>query len=211
MTDCRYESDDDFIVVNKSKKVTIDLLKDMVMKNDYIKNSKSNKKKDPSSLSYLIKRYMSPNDCIKLGKGVENLVTDIVLQYCSVKKIKQKNLKDHAHLFIDKKAKIVYYAELKANINLDTENSKATYTKCLEIVKELQKEFPDYTVKWCLLAYRYIHSDCIALTIKKKYMPISENLYGINEYLEMLGIDFEFTEETYVSYLNTIADEMFND
>jgi len=211
MTDIGYTSDDDFIV---AKKATIDLLKDLVKKNDYIKNCKSNKKKDPSSLSYLIKRDMSQSDCIKLGTGVEKLVTDIVLNYSSLENIKPKNVKDQKerdHLFIDKKAKIVYYAELKANINLDTEKSKATYSKCLDIVKELQKEFPEYTVKWCLLAYRYIDNDCISLSIKKKYMKISENLYGINEYLEMLGIDFEFTEETYTSYLNTIADEMFTD
>ena len=214
MTDCGYDTDDDFIVVNKTKKATIELLKDMVKKNDYIKNCKSNKKKDPYSLSYLIKRDISQNDCIKLEIGVEKLVTDIVLQYCSVKHIKPKNVKDQKerdHLFIDKNAKIVYYAELKANINLNTEKSKATYTKCLEIVKELQKEFPDHMVKWCLLAYRYIDSEYITLAIKKKYTTISENLYGINQYLEMLGIDFEFTEETYASYLNTIADEMFND
>jgi hypothetical protein len=214
MTDCGYVSDDDFIVVNKTQKATIDLLKDMVKKNDYIKNCKSNKKKDQSSLSYLIKRDMSQSDCIKLGNGVEKLVTDIILQYSIVKNIKPKNVKDQKerdHLFIDNTKKFIYYAELKANINLDTEKSKATYTKCLDIVKELQKEYPDYTVKWCLLAYRYIHSDCITISIKKKYMSISGNLYGINEYLNMLGIDFQFTEDTYASFLNTIADEMFTD
>ena len=214
MADCGYISEDDFIVVNTKKHPTIDLLKDLVKKNDYIKNCKSNKKKDPSSLSYLIKRDMSQSDCIKLGTGVEKLVTDIVLKCSSLENIKPKNVKDQKerdHLFIDKQAKIVYYAELKANINLDTEKSKATYTKCLEIVKELQKEFPDYTIKWCLLAYRWIDNDYITLTIKKKYLKISENLFGINEYFEMLGIKLDFTEESYMSFLNTIADEMFTD
>jgi len=202
-----YETyEDDFIVVNKTNKVTIDVLQELVKKNMYIKNCKSNKKKDPSSLSYLIKRNMSQSDCIKLGTGIEKLVSDIVLQYTTF-----ENVKEYDHLFIDKTKKVLYYAEFKANINLDTDKSKEIYKKCLSIVDDLKKNFSGYTIEWCLLALRYIDNECIVSTIKKKYLKISENVYGINNYLKMMGIDFKFSEETYASYLNIIADEMFTE
>jgi hypothetical protein len=149
---------------------------------------------------------MSQSDCIKLGTGIEKLVSDIVLQYTTF-----ENVKEYDHLFIDKTKKVLYYAEFKANINLDTDKSKEIYKKCLSIVDDLKKNFSGYTIEWCLLALRYIDNECIVSTIKKKYLKISENVYGINNYLKMMGIDFKFSEETYASYLNIIADEMFTE
>lgn len=95
-----YDTDDEFIVVKKANTVTIDLLQELIKKNDYIKNCKSNKKKDPSSLSYLIKRDMSQSDCIKLGTGIEKLVVDIILQHTCLENIKPKNVKDKKNAII---------------------------------------------------------------------------------------------------------------
>lgn len=189
---------DGFIVVNSP---TLDLLEELVKKNDYIKDYRLNKKKEPSSLAYIIKRDMSQRDCIKLATGIEKLFTDLILETTSLKQKQQ--------LFIDEKKKIVYYAEQRADINLDTHKSKATYKSCLATVEQLKKDFPDYSIKWCLLGYRYIASEHIPTDILKKYLNISQNLYGVNDYFEMLGIDFKFTEESYSYYINSIAEEMF--
>ena len=97
----------------------------------------------------MIKRELSQSDCIKLGNGLEKIFYDIVLQYTKLKDIKPKNKKgkkEKDHLFCDETNKIIYYAEFKSNINLDTEKSKSTYQKCLNIVIELKEKYPDYTI-----------------------------------------------------------------
>jgi hypothetical protein len=169
----------------------------MIPKNEYIKDFKSNKQKDPDSVAYLIRRDMSQRECVKLGNCFEKLLTDMTVQL--VAHLQPKSIKNKYNVFVDEEYKIVYYAELKADYSKNAE--------CM--VDELKKEVPGYTVKWCVLLYRYIASEYIPTEILKKYIKISQNVYGINDYLEMVGIDFRFTEETYKYYLNLIADEMF--
>ena len=129
-----------------------------------------------------------------------------------LKNIKQKNVKgtkEKDHLFRDEELKIIYYAELKSNINLDTEKSKYTSHKCMQIVKELCEENIGYSVKWCLLGYRYLNQADIPSTIRKKYKNIDDNLYGINDYFKMLDIGIVFDEESYKKFLNNISKAMF--
>ena len=188
-------------------------LNQLINNNEYICNLKPRKGRDPSSLSYLIDKNMSQSECIRLGIACEKIVSDIVKYHTplvSIKKKNEKGKKEKDHLFEDRANSIIYYAELKANINLDTEKSKSTYEKCLSIEKELAGEYKDHTIKWCLLSLRYLHSDNINDCIKKKYETIKDNLFGINQYLEMLGINLKFTHENYKAFLNNIANKMFD-
>lgn len=190
-----------------------DMLNGFIKECNYITLCVSNPKKDPSSLSFLVDRNMSQSDCIKLGVGVEKLLVDTVEKLTGLENIRPKNTKgekERDHLFKDEAYKVIYYAELKANINLDTEKSKSTYTKCIQVLEELQQSYPDYEVRWCLLAHRYISTDDIPSVIKKKYTTISSNLFGINQYFNMVGIKFQFTEDSYRQYVNNIANAMFD-
>jgi len=185
----------------------------LINNNLYIEKCNSNDNKDKNSLSYLIDRKLSQSECIKLGIGIEKILIDMVVKYTNLKNIKEKNkkhVKEKDHLFCDDENKIIYYAEVKANINLDTEKSKSTYLKCLNIVKELEENKPDYSVKWCLLNCRYLSIDNIPKNIKNKYLPISENVFGINQYLNMLSIDLKFNEESYKKFLNNVVTNMFS-
>ena len=197
----------------KEKEFKLDDLYEIINKNEYIKNCKSNKKKDFNSLSYLIDKNLSQSDCIKLGIGIEKFLVDLILQYShNLKSIKEKNMKgikEKDHLFIDEKNKIIYYSELKSNINLDTEKSKTTSNKCLEIVKQLEEKYKNYQIKWCLLGLRYLDYNEIPKVIQGKYTNIKENLYGINQYLNMLNISISLTKEEYKKLLNKISDTMF--
>lgn len=181
---------------------------------DYIKNCNSNINKNEDSFSYLIKDVvLSQSDCIKLGMGFEKLLSDTILKFTKLINIKPKNKKGYKekdHLFIDEKNKIIYYAELKGNLNLDTEKSKSTCDKCNYIINELQNDYIDYKIKWCLLGYRYITNKDIKKSIMYKYNDIKDNVYGINEYLNMLNIPFKFTDDIYIEYINKIAIKMFN-
>lgn len=190
-----------------------EFLMQIINNNVYVKNSFSNKKKDFNSLSYLIKKDISQSDCIKLGNGVERVIQDIILECSLFENIKtsftKKGDKEKDHLFKDTSNKIIYYAELKSNINLDTEKSKSTYLKCQFIFEELKETYPEYEIRWCLLAYRYINKVEIPKIVANKYSNISSNLFGINEYLEMLGIEMRFDENSYIKFLNDVSDAMF--
>ena len=143
---------------------------DHVIKNcDYIKNVKNSNKKSSSSLSYLIDRKLSQSECIKLGYAVEHVLKDLILFNTKLKEIKKKveNQKERDHLFCDNINKIIYYAEIKTNINLDTEKSKATCKKCLDIVEELKKDYRGYNIKWALVTPRYIKNNDIPKKLKK--------------------------------------------
>ena len=193
--------------------ISFEGINSVILNNEYVKNTKSNKKKDTSSLSYLVKKLLSQSDCIRLGNGAEKVLSDLVLKFTTLKNIKPKNSKgkkERDHLFVDETKKIIYYAELKSNINLDTEKSKSTYNKCIAIVNELHEQYPDYQIKWCLLALRYLSFDDIQPIIKKKYETIHGNVFGVNQYLDMLNIDFKFTQQQYTDFINNLADNMFD-
>ena len=182
--------------------------------NEYIQGSISNKTKDINSLSSLINRVLSQSDCIKLGTGIEKVLVDCILaQNKSLLNIKQKNkkgVKERDHLFKDDVKKIIYYAELKSNLNLDTEKCKSTSAKCIQIVEELKKEFVDYHIDLSLVGLRYFHTGDIPKIISNKYISVQDNVVGINDYMRKLKVfpGFE-TEEKYKEFLNYIADSMF--
>lgn len=194
------------------QQVTNETLQRLILNSKYLRESSSNKQKDVCSLSSIIDMTMSQSDCIKIGVGCEKIISDLILDTTNLVDIKQANKKgkkETDHLFEDKEKKIVYYAELKSNLNLDTEKSKSTYSKCLDIVETLKTEYPDHEIKWCLLGLRHLDYDKIPKTVAKKYTEIQPNVFGINQYMEMLGINLTFTEETYKQFINDIANTMF--
>lgn len=190
-------------------------LKIIINNNDYIKNCTSNKTKDYNSLSYLVNNSLSHSDCIKLGIGIEKVMSDIILQKNNnLENIKIKNkkgVKEKDHLFKCEELKTIYYAEIKSNLNLDTEKYKATIEKCLQIFQELKNKYPNYTIKMHLVGGRYYTKKNIPVTISSKYLILNEMLVGINEYFSELNVNVIFkNEEMYKEFINNLADSMFN-
>jgi len=188
-------------------------LKDLITKNEYIKRCSSNKNKDFNSLSFLVKKPMSQSDCIKIGTGLEQVFKDIVLNETSFVNIKPKNTKGNKekdHLFMDNDKKIIFYAELKSNLNLDTEKCKSTSDKCSMIEQQLKEEYPDFLIKMFLVGSRYYDKSLIPKGILSKYTSISSNVVGINNYFSELSVDLLFDdEEDYSTFLNNVVDQMF--
>lgn len=194
----------------------IDTLKNIITNNKYVKNCKSNKKKDKNSLSYLFKTNLSQSDCIKTGICLETIITDLILsQNKNLINIKEKNskgLKECDHLFQDNINNIIYYAELKSNLNLDTEKCKSTINKCIDNLKTLELKYKDtdYKVKMFLVSLRFTSKNNIPSNIKNKYVKIDYNLVGINEYLEnLLNVKLYFNDETYKEFINILINKMF--
>jgi hypothetical protein len=185
-------------------------IKKIVKNNEYIKKYKSNKKRNFDSLSYLVdNKKMVQSDCIKLGICVEKILTEIILEknknLTNSRPKNQKGKHERDHLFVDFINKKVFYSELKSNLNLDTEKCIATVNKCKSIVEELKVEYPGYQLKWCLLGLRYINKDLMGKNITKKYSSISENVSGVNEYLDTLDVDIQFSEKDYSFFINEIT------
>jgi hypothetical protein len=59
--------------------------------------------------------------------------------------------KDVDLIFKDESKKIIYYRELKGNIELDTEKLPATISKCKEIENSLKSTYLDYTINCGIL------------------------------------------------------------
>jgi hypothetical protein len=198
------------------KKLTNDMeeLKLVINNNLYIKKFKSNTQKNINSISYLIDKNLSQSDCIKIGICLENVISDYILfKLPNLKNIKKNTKKgeiEKDHLFIDDKNKIIYYAELKCNLCLDTEKIKATIKKCLDIENELKKKYNDYQIKMFLVSIRHYCKKNIPLKISRKYNSIDNNLVGLNEYFNNLAINYNFNnEDEYKKILNYVVDKMF--
>ncbi len=196
------------------KKEEREELKEIINKNIYIKKCKSNKNKDINSLSYFYADLnLSQSDNIKVGNGLEKLLIDIVKKNIELKDIKKKNIKgikERDNIFMDEKNKKIIYAELKSNLNLDTEKSKDTVKKCEEIEKEIKKEYPEYEISMNLVGLRYYKKEIIPEIIKKKYEKICNNVIGVNDYLKELGLNYKFDdEEEYKEILRYLVKKMY--
>ncbi len=196
------------------KKEEREELKEIINKNIYIKKCKSNKNKDINSLSYFYADLnLSQSDNIKVGNGLEKLLIDIVKKNIELKDIKKKNIKgikERDNIFMDEKKKKIIYAELKSNLNLDTEKSKDTVKKCEEIEKEIKKEYPEYEISMNLVGLRYYKKEIIPEIIKKKYEKICNNVIGVNDYLKELGLNYKFDdEEEYKEILRYLVKKMY--
>lgn len=188
------------------------LFNNEIKTNSYIKSCKPNTKKNDTSISTLINFTLSQSSCIKLGYGIEKVFSNVIAKHTGLKnKIYRfgKYNSETDHLFFDKQNKKIYYAEIKCNGNLDTEKTRATINKCKNIVKILKHKYPTYTISWGLVIMRYISNKTIPTNIKKKYTEISNNLLGVNEYLQLFGYTNLFNEESYKETLNKLAIEMF--
>ena len=54
---------------------------------------------------------------------------------------------------MDTTNKVVYYRELKSNLELDTEKLPATYEKIKKITKYLRNEYPTYRIDSSLMTW----------------------------------------------------------
>ena len=97
---------------------------------------------------------------IKIGRNFEKwfkyIVEDcgmIMLPDGVIKNVIGNKSKDIDLLFMDNINKIVYYRELKSNLELDTEKLPATYNKINKITEYLESEYSGYTINSSLMTW----------------------------------------------------------
>lgn len=133
---------------------TLEILKNMCREWIIELSKETLTKTKPASVSYLFfgERISEQSLNIKLGKFGEFMVIQLVkfnkkleLLKCGIHSdVFKGKKKDIDLLFRDTEKKIIYYRELKANIELDSEKAPATINKILDIKSYLVLKYPEY-------------------------------------------------------------------
>lgn len=167
---------------------------------------KPKKGRDVNSFSYLIDREITQSEAIRLGSAMESSMNQITEKMSKHKNIKEKNKKGKKEtdiLFKDSNVNITWYFELKSNINLDTEKAPATAEK----IKKIKK---DNNYNGGLLCLRWLSRNDIPKILRNKFINLDdEEIYGINDYFEVLGIDYKFSNyDEYKQFVNGVMDKI---
>uniref|UniRef100_A0A6C0LMK2 Uncharacterized protein n=1 Tax=viral metagenome TaxID=1070528 RepID=A0A6C0LMK2_9ZZZZ len=122
-----------------------------------------------------------------------------------------KRLRDVDLIFIDKTKNVLYYRELKANINLDTEKLPATIIKCNDIVAFLKSKYEDYTIDYAILNWSIYDRNNLTSGISgikniKCFEKEGINVEHFGDFCNILG--FVWSEEDFYSYFRDIGDSI---
>jgi len=167
----------------------------------------------PGSISHLLygEKPSEQSINIKLGRLGEFLSKELIktnynleLLNCGIQKINNKK-KDVDLIFKDKNNKIIYYRELKGNIELDTEKLPATIIKCKEIETSLKTTYLDYMIDCGILNWSVYNRKI--LTAGLSNIKTFENGGVKIDYMEdfLNIIDVFWNEDDYYSYFREIG------
>lgn len=170
------------------------------------------------SISYLLygEKPSEQSINIKLGKFGEFLSKELIISNknlellnCGIQKINNKN-KDIDLIFKNEKSKIIYYRELKGNIELDTEKLPATINKCKEIEQSLKDNYLDYTIDCGILNWS-IYNREILLAGLSNIRTFEKNGIKIDHMQNFLDIiDIKWDCDDYYNYFRDIGNRIKN-
>jgi hypothetical protein len=153
------------------------------------------------SISSLLTIPLTQSQCIKFGTHIEKILCTFIASYSHVENIRPQNRKgqserDHLFRFSDGRK---LYAELKCNLNLDTEKRKKTQEKVNKISNE--EGCDGY-----LLAVRYLNE--VPERIRKEYNAVK--VLSVSEYFKLVDVPCPFGDsvDMYTTWLNQIAKEL---
>jgi len=170
----------------------------------------------PGSLFHLLygTRPSQQSISIKMGRFGEDLAKNLIssnknleLLHCGVQDINGKN-KDVDLIWRNKITGNIFYRELKANIELDTEKLPATVKKCKDIEENMKKIHPSSNIDSGILNWsvydREILIKCKAgLSNIKSFEKAGIKIDHMGEFLKV--IDISWQEEDFYSYFREIG------
>ena len=167
----------------------------------------------PGSISHLLygERPSEQSINIKLGRLGEWLSKELIranpnlkLLPCGVQKINDKR-KDVDLLFKDEEKKIIYFRELKGNIELDTEKLPATISKCKEIEYALKISHVDYHIDCGVLNWSVYNRKILTAGLSniKTFENGGIKINHMNEFLEIINV--VWNEDDYYAYFREIG------
>jgi hypothetical protein len=167
----------------------------------------------PGSISYLLfgEKPSDQSISIKFGHFGEFIAKELIkinpnleLLTCGIQDINDKK-KDIDLIFKDETNKIIYYRELKGNIELDTEKLPATIAKCKEIEQSLKEKYEDYKIDCGILNWSVYNRKILKAGLSN--IKLFENKgIKINHMEDFLNIiDIKWDEDDYYLYFKNIG------
>ena len=167
----------------------------------------------PGSISYLLfgEKPSDQSISIKFGHFGEFIAKELIkinpnleLLTCGIQDINDKK-KDIDLIFKDETNKIIYYRELKGNIELDTEKLPATIAKCKEIEQSLKDKYEDYKIDCGILNWSVYNRKILKAGLSN--IKLFENKgIKINHMEDFLNIiDIKWDEDDYYLYFKNIG------
>jgi hypothetical protein len=167
----------------------------------------------PGSISHLLygEKPSEQSINIKFGRLGEFLSKELIktnnnleLLNCGIQKINNKK-KDVDLIFKDEINKIIYYRELKGNIELDTEKLPATITKCKEIENSLKTTYLDYTIDCEILNWSVYNRKILTAGLSniKTFENGEIKIDHMKDFLNIINVFWN--EDDYYSYFREIG------
>jgi len=167
----------------------------------------------PGSISHLLygEKPSEQSIIIKLGRLGEYLSKELIktnhnleLLFCGIQKINNQK-KDVDLIFKDEIQKIIYYRELKGNIELDTEKLQATIRKCKEIENSLKSTYLDYTINCGILNWSVYNRKILTAGLSniKTFENGGIKIDHMQDFLNIINV--YWNEDDYYSYFREIG------
>lgn len=159
----------------------------------------------PGGLPYLLfgNQPSTASLFIRIGRNFEKwfkyIVEDcgmVLLPDGVIKDVIGGKSKDIDLLFMDTINKIVYYRELKSNLDLDTEKLPATYEKIKKITKYLRTEYPGYQIDSSLMTWAVFENSDLPKRYNSKIKQCNDNNVSVSfpsDLFQLVGADINST------------------
>lgn len=174
----------------------------------------------PGSITYMLrgKRASSQSVSVKMGKIGEKTFKYIIenfseykLLQCGVQLIDKKdNKKDFDLVFEDAINKVIYFRELKANIELDTEKIIDTIKKVDGELKEwLETKYPTYNIDVGILNWSIYNRNIPQLKTKPHIKKCEKNNVKVDHIEDMFKLtDLKWEQEDWDKFWLEIGSEI---
>ncbi len=170
----------------------------------------------PGSISHLLygEKPSEQSVNIKFGRFGEFIAKEMIksnenleLLECGVRMINSK-MKDVDLIFMDKTKKILYYRELKGNIELDTEKLPATIAKCNEIAAFLKTKYGDCSIDYAILNWSIYDRRVLTCGLSniRAFEKEGVKIEHFGEFSNIAGIDW--CEQDFYSYFREIGEHI---
>lgn len=162
------------------------------------------------SISYLLygKKFSEYSINNNLKKFAHFLINELIVSNSDLEII---NLKlDKNLIFKDKKNKIIYYRELKSNIDFDISKINAINDKYITIQKNLNEHYPDYKINYGILIWTIYNSENLS-SEKSNIIKYEKNGIKIDHMENFLNnIDIKWSIDDYYNYFREIGNIINN-
>tara|TARA_R100001510_G_C7652026_1_gene209838 strand:- start:1259 stop:1867 length:609 start_codon:yes stop_codon:yes gene_type:complete len=172
---------------------------------------------EPGSLKYLFwgPEKSEQSIVIQFGQSLQRMVIHEIeknknfsmLQSGVQKLVGMKKKKDVDLLFKNNKTNVIYYRELKANIELDTEKLPATSDKVKLLSKHLKQTYPNHELDFGVLCLSIYEKDNIKqkkiLNKIKQFENSGVNISFAKDIFDILS--FKTTDKEYYEYWRKIG------